>query len=207
MKEQDDATHGRKPSEVIAARVKDIRDQRKMSLAKLAARCAELGAPRLNQGVLTNLEVRGRQDIGVTEWLVLAAALEVPPATLLIDVTPEPLEVTPSMRLYAPGVLEWLKGTGLPPEWAMAPDSARNWFASNARLRLVERFTRAFVDVDDGVQVAEFAQLVNEMIENDVFPPPLAAPLLAEMRRRGFRYGDQVRTAPDDQDGPGGART
>jgi transcriptional regulator with XRE-family HTH domain len=201
----------RQPSEVIAERLKQVRNRRGLSVAKLAERCAELGMPKLNRDVITNIEVKGRRsDVGVGELFGLAYALDVPPADLLISTTSEPLGVAPQVSLYPSALLEWLKGTGMAPEWTTRdPAVMRRWFESNGRLRLLEKFQRAAVwnvlDGDDEGRVtlafADFAELVNEMIEGGVFPPPLPAQMVVEMRARGLRYADQMRVLPAEDGG------
>src|SRR3954471_5112113 len=80
----------RSPSDVVGARVRELRRARGWTTDQLAARCAELGAPELTNQVLFNIEAgrpdkekRRRRLIAVEELLVLAQALDVSPADLL----------------------------------------------------------------------------------------------------------------------------
>lgn len=173
-----------------------------MSVAKLADRCADLGAPKLNRDVINNIERRGRrEDVGVGELFVLAVALDVPPAALLISEDAEPLAVTPKYGMWAPDLLDWVTGSDWPPAWAQRDsETITSWAAETKRLRLLRRFQRNGVtSVHGGDEAAAaYADLVNEMIENGVYPSPLPAELVAKMIEHGFRYPDQVTTKPDD---------
>jgi hypothetical protein len=85
------------PSDVVAARVREVRTRRGMKVADLAARCAELGAKQLTAQALYKLEgQRERADrrprpVSVDELLVLAVALDVAPVHLLVPPYPSPL--------------------------------------------------------------------------------------------------------------------
>jgi len=77
------------PSDVVAARVKQVRKRRALTVADLAARCAELGAPQLTAQALYKLEARrpGKlrpRPVTVDELFILARALDVTVGELLI---------------------------------------------------------------------------------------------------------------------------
>ena len=83
-------------SDVVAARVREVRSKHGMKVADLAARCAELGMPELTVQALYKLEQRrpGKvrpRPVTVDELLVLACALSVAPVHLLVPPDPSPL--------------------------------------------------------------------------------------------------------------------
>lgn len=94
----------------IANEVRRIRQERGMSAQKLADRCAELGAP-IPRTVLSNLENGRRGNVTVAEMLVLAAALDVPPATLVFPVGYQAaVEALPGQTQPPVSAIEWLVG-------------------------------------------------------------------------------------------------
>ena len=108
------------PSDVVAARVRQVRNKRDMTVANLAARCAELGAPQLTVQALYKLEgqresaTRRPRPVTVDELLALAAALNCPPVCLLVppDDSDAPYAVTAAVTEYRFGVRAWIRGTG-----------------------------------------------------------------------------------------------
>lgn len=109
------------PSDVVAARVRVVREKRRMSTPGLAARCAELGAPKLTAQALYKLEgQRGREDrrprpVTVDELLALALALDVAPVHLLVPVDDgdEPYQVTATAAAERFRVRAWIRGHAL----------------------------------------------------------------------------------------------
>jgi hypothetical protein len=105
------------PSDVVAARVREVRVRRDMSTADLAARCAELGAPRLTVQALYKLEgqrdpaSRHPRSVTVDELLVLALALNVYPVHLLVppDDDKAPYPVTAAVTEPNVRVRHWIK--------------------------------------------------------------------------------------------------
>lgn len=97
-------------STTIATELRRIRQERGMSAQKLADRCGELGAP-IPRTVLSNLENGRRGNVTVAELLVLAAALDVPPATLVFPVgRTEEVEVLPNNSVHPLSAIQWLSG-------------------------------------------------------------------------------------------------
>ncbi|MEU0940338.1 helix-turn-helix transcriptional regulator [Embleya sp. NPDC005971] len=70
---------------VVAGEVRRHRKARKMSAQQLADACTALGV-EMQRGVLANLEIGRRESLDVTELVVLAKALDVPPVALLFPV-------------------------------------------------------------------------------------------------------------------------
>jgi transcriptional regulator with XRE-family HTH domain len=108
------------PSDVVAARVKQVRKRRDLTVAELAARCAELGAPQLTAQALYKLEgqresaSRRPRPVTVDELLALALALDAPPLYLLVppDGPDEPYPVTATVSDSRRRVAVWIKGGG-----------------------------------------------------------------------------------------------
>jgi transcriptional regulator with XRE-family HTH domain len=107
------------PSDVVAARVREVRGKRNLTVAGLAARCAELGAPELTAQALYKLEQRrpGKlrpRPVTVDELLALAAALNCPPVCLLVppDDPGEPYAVTAALTEDRFSVRAWIRGAG-----------------------------------------------------------------------------------------------
>ena len=108
------------PSDVVAARVREVRGKRGMTVADLAARCAELGAPGLTAQALYKLE--GQRDpakrrprpVSVDELLTLAVALNVAPVHLLVPVDDPDADypVIGGVLARRFGVRAWIRGIG-----------------------------------------------------------------------------------------------
>jgi len=108
------------PSDVVAARVRQVRVKRDMKVKDLAARCAELGAPQLTTQALYKLEgqresaTRRPRPVSVDELLALALALNAPPLYLLVppDDPDEPYPVTTTETESRANVCRWIVGEG-----------------------------------------------------------------------------------------------
>ncbi len=70
-------------TEGFAARVRTRREALKWSAQDLSNACAELGYP-IPRNVISKLEGGYRRFVTVPEWLVLAAALNIPAPMLLV---------------------------------------------------------------------------------------------------------------------------
>ncbi len=106
------------PSDVAAATVREVRGKRGMTVAELAARCAELGAPQLTAQALYKLEARrpGKlrpRPVTVDELLTLACALDIAPVYLLTGLGDDggPYPVTGNVADRTDRVREWIRGT------------------------------------------------------------------------------------------------
>jgi transcriptional regulator with XRE-family HTH domain len=112
----------RSPSDVVAARVREVRRARRLQVPELAERCAAEGFPELTAAALWNLEGRrtGKRPpraITVDELLALAKVLQVHPVHLLVEprAAEEPYQVTPAADAPAADVREWVRGYGFLP--------------------------------------------------------------------------------------------
>ncbi len=103
------------PSDLIAERIRKLREDRGMTVAELAARCKAAGMPRLTAQVLYKLEGqranRNPRPVAVDELLVLAFALDIAPVHLIAGLDDdEPLPVSPDWTVDAPGARKWIRG-------------------------------------------------------------------------------------------------
>lgn len=99
------------PSDQVAARVRKLRQERNLTVAELAGRCAAAGMPRLTAQVLYKLEgqraSRTPRPVTVDELLILAQALGVPVSELLIGVGASYGPMTEQgLRRYAAQILK-----------------------------------------------------------------------------------------------------
>jgi transcriptional regulator with XRE-family HTH domain len=140
-------------SDVVAARVRQVRVKRHLTVAELATRCAELGAPKLTAQALYKLEgarnVPGRpaRPVTVDELLTLAVALNVAPVHLLVPVD-DPEAAYPVIGGVAArrfGVRAWIRGIG-----PIDPDADPREFG--AEVPLGEFYQPTYTD-HDGVQI------------------------------------------------------
>ncbi len=86
---------------VIAESVRHHRKLRGLSAQQLADNCLRLGYQGMTRSVIANLETGARDSLTVPEWLILAAALDVPPMLLLYPLgrTEDSIEVLPGVQL------------------------------------------------------------------------------------------------------------
>lgn len=104
---------------------------RRMTAQALANRTAELGQP-LDRSVIAKLEKGLRQTITVAELLVLARALDVPPATLLFPLDQSEVELLPGEERGVWPSLLWLTGEAPYPEETAPHTEPRRWEAPPA---------------------------------------------------------------------------
>ena len=111
-------TNGR-ASDQVAEQVKAARLRLGWTAKRLAAECAELGAPEITPAVIANIETgrRGldgirRRDVSIDELLIFAYVLGVPPATLLSasDDEHENMAITSTLEAVTNDVVAWLQG-------------------------------------------------------------------------------------------------
>ncbi|HEY2550112.1 MAG TPA: hypothetical protein VGI64_06005 [Streptosporangiaceae bacterium] len=114
-------------SDVLARRVREVRKKRNWTPSDLARRCEALGAEKLTENAVENIESgrrqggRRRREITVDELFVLAYALDVAPISLLVPIDDPPdgydvatqrgfIQVTPSASSAYPNVRAWIAG-------------------------------------------------------------------------------------------------
>ncbi|MGH8792123.1 MAG: helix-turn-helix domain-containing protein [Stackebrandtia sp.] len=179
MTSHEQSTSGREasfaPSGRATARLRQIRKARGLGAADLAARCAELGAPHLTEHVIWNLET-ARRHLTLDDFLALAAALEVPPLSLLLpaDDPNAIVEITPDLRLGAARVAAWVAGevplpgrdAGAFAQAAAAVPSTRAWTERpEADVDARTRFVAAHVQPRSDALAAEITESVRAAVE------------------------------------------
>jgi len=113
------------------------------SAAWLSDRTAELGY-RISPTVIAKLDSGHRGDVlSVPELLILAAALDIPPALLLFPEFPDgEVELLPRFRVWVPKAVEWLAGNGPLPVQIHADGTIGEVGNYNRGTELVAAFAR-----------------------------------------------------------------
>jgi hypothetical protein len=119
-------------SDVVAARVREVREKRRITAVDLAGRCAALGEPQLTVQALYKLEGRREspksrrpRPVTVDELITLAIALNVAPVHLLVppDDSDAPYQLTSKITARRFPVRGWIRGIG-----PIDPDADRREF-------------------------------------------------------------------------------
>jgi transcriptional regulator with XRE-family HTH domain len=116
------------PEGVVAARVRQLRDEQGFTLEALAQECFLVGYP-LSRDVLHSIE-QGRRRVNVNDMIALARVFEVSPLVLLLpDERATPVTLTEGRTSPALGVYEWLMGLRPSPRRFPVDDKvqARTW--------------------------------------------------------------------------------
>lgn len=105
----------------VGAAVHTRREALKLTAQQLTERTAELGYP-ITRVAVSKIEGNKRAGkLDVAELIVLAVALEIPPALLLFPNFPDgTAELVPGRVAHARGSVEWLSGNGLLPAKVIA---------------------------------------------------------------------------------------
>ena len=100
-----------RPHRVIAARVRELRDKRRLTAAQLAERMTEAGV-KWDRSVVANLESGRRASVSVEELLALAYVLEVAPVHLIVPVDADGwFAVTPDLSTTNEYARAWIRGS------------------------------------------------------------------------------------------------
>jgi len=98
----------------VRTNVAALRRYRNLDQPTLAERTAKLGRP-LSVSTISRIE-QGDRRVDVDDLMVLAAALNVDPATLLLPSTlAGEIEITPAVQVPARQAWEWVRGLRPPP--------------------------------------------------------------------------------------------
>jgi hypothetical protein len=105
------------PSDLIAQRIRHLMEDRGLSVAGLAKRCADAGLPRLTaQALYKLLSQRGTpgrtpRPISVDELLILAFVLDIAPVHLIAGLDDDAaVPVSPDWTVSARGARQWIRG-------------------------------------------------------------------------------------------------
>ncbi|MFD4247794.1 helix-turn-helix domain-containing protein [Streptomyces sp. NPDC058525] len=99
------------PTETVAKRVREVRQRRGLTADQLAKRMTEQGVA-WERSTVAKLENGSRQNLTLTEWLTLGAALNVAPVHLLlpIDADDDAYQVTPTRTNDVDHTRGWIRG-------------------------------------------------------------------------------------------------
>jgi transcriptional regulator with XRE-family HTH domain len=113
------------PTQAVAKRVREVRERRRMTAAKLAAEMTRVGIG-WDRNTVTKLETGRRANVSVAELLALASVLDVAPVHLLVpfDDDGQPYQVTPTQVEAAGFVRDWIRG-----DWYLEDTDLRNFFS------------------------------------------------------------------------------
>lgn len=108
---QDDVGWSARWSAEIGRNVAALRRERGLSARELSERCADLGYP-VPRSTIANLESAERRTVPLQEVVVLARALDAPPARLLYDLRAgaTPVEALPGIYQLPMDAVEWFAG-------------------------------------------------------------------------------------------------
>lgn len=111
----------------LADTMKSSRTASGLTAAELSKRTA-VGKP-LSRAVISDLETGRKKTLDITELLTIAAALGVPPASLLFPDVTEIVEVLPGKPMVGIDAFGWFIGAGGPVglvhEYAFTPDGVQ----------------------------------------------------------------------------------
>lgn len=110
----------------IGAAVRSARERRGLKVSPLAEKTKELGAP-VHRVALPKIE-SGERDITVGELVAIAAALGVPPISLLFPDVLAEVEILPDHRMDGLSALGWFIGVGGSTDIVHGDFSHRRWF-------------------------------------------------------------------------------
>jgi transcriptional regulator with XRE-family HTH domain len=94
--------------EMFAKRLREMREERGWSQAKLSRRVTELGY-RLDKAAMSRIE-GGQRTVTLEDAVALAAALGVPLPALFVGEETEEVEITSEIRVRTPFLNGWLAG-------------------------------------------------------------------------------------------------
>lgn len=121
-----------KVARTVGQEVRRYRDQRGLSAEQLAQKCTTAGLP-MKRPVIANLESGRRPTVSLSELLVLAKVLEVPPLLLIFPVgREETAEVVPGREVLMWEAAKWFTGEEplpwkTPHGWAVSPEDWDAW--------------------------------------------------------------------------------
>ncbi len=144
-----------KVGEVVGKQVGRARARRGWTQQRLAAAVREHdeGSALGDRGAIAKVE-SGSRRVSLDEWLLLAAALSVPPPLLLLPLGSEALvEITPRSRIHPHLAAEWLCGEEALVSSRRFVIERGEWLEGSEPLRLY----RALRHVEEGLRGAETA--------------------------------------------------
>jgi transcriptional regulator with XRE-family HTH domain len=146
------------PTDTIARRVREVREERHLTAAQLAERLTAVGVA-WDRNTVTKLETGRRANVSVAELLALAVVLEVAPMHLLVPLKDEqPYAVTPGRVEAARWVRSFVRGSapldGIDPRRFYSQVPAGEW-----------EFSEAFREGDEDGQVRALREEMQRLRE------------------------------------------
>lgn len=186
-------TSASKITQCLAAQVRTYRRRQDLTLAQLAEKCAELGAPQLSYSALANIErgatadaKRKPRDVSLDELAVLARALDVPPVMLLFPIgTGQRVEITPGFDITAWDAAQWFSG-----ELFLAPEGSSHFATPVYLYRQHAEWVDKFIAAPEAEQ-DKLREATEQMLQN----------IRAEMRRHGITPPDAPAEFPNVDQG------
>lgn len=200
-----------RPSEIIGEQVALARHRRRWTQSDLAEAVQEHDPDsNLGRGAIAKIE-SGVRRVSIDEMLLLAAAVNVPPAMLLVPLgSDDVVEVTPRSQIHPGLALNWIIG-----DEALVASSRKvinrgDWWAGSAPLRLHRQFRKLLEATHDANRAILHAEHVGNpegmsraredkykaleelhrhlrtMQDAGVRPPAMTSDLLEEMDSLGF---------------------
>lgn len=187
------------PADLVARRVRDLREKRGASVRDLSRWLGEIGRPML-PSVVSKLE-RGERRVDVNDLLALSYVLDVPPVCLLIDTEAATTPIAPGVTMPSYDALLWATGlrwpgdghvpgtwvdASLPVRRARAVDEAlvevgnfANWVRSPATARTGE-VEKGYRDV-----LVSFSLVLGALSELGMSLPEIDPRVIADAQRLG----------------------
>lgn len=151
-----------RPSEVFAARVREVRLDRGLTQAGLTERLKRLGLD-LHPTAITKIE-KGDRSVGLDEFLLLAAALNVPPPMLLLPLgTEDRVAITKLSHIHPHLALDWIAGRAPLSTTDRKAINIREWHEAAEPIRLFMKHR----DLQEDVHAADSAVRSAEYVENE----------------------------------------
>lgn len=104
--------------------MRELRDQRGLTLKELAAKCEAIGAAHLTADVLQKTETH-RRHVSLNDVIAVAYALNVSPLAIFMPTENVEVKITWDVNAQAQKVLSWWLGHQPRPEVEPADDGAR----------------------------------------------------------------------------------
>jgi transcriptional regulator with XRE-family HTH domain len=192
---------------MVGRRLRELRDERRLSAQALADRCAKLGATELKRQVITNLENGRRGFASVDELLALAYALGVTPLRLFLPIgADERLAITSDVIEGPFQAMLWVTGQQKP-----ANVDRQQWKQSNSPLAVYQRIFDEYEEAaglearggsDDPellIQLKNLSKVVRLALDSGLEVPELPENWISHMRQQGWlKPADQVPVSTDD---------
>lgn len=151
-----------RPNEVFAWQVARFRKAREMTTADLAEKVRELSGERMHATTITKIE-QGDRKVTVNELFWFAAALNVPPALLLLPLGSAPrVEVTTQSVIHPHLALDWLAGDESLASTDRMSIGGRDYYEALEPIRLHRALRRAQNDAGLAYSNLQRAQYVGD---------------------------------------------